>query len=327
MRAVVCEGAGDVSVLHVREDVPQPAPGRDEVLVRVVATALNRADILQRMGRYPAPAGVPANVPGLEFAGVIERIGDAVLERRVGERVFGLVAGGAYAEYLAVHERIAIPIPAGLDFESAAAVPEAFTTAHDALFRLGRFAPGGTLLIQAVGSSVGIAAVQLAKAASGFCIGTSRTQEKLARAREQGADLAVLDDADTEAAVIGFTQKQGVDVIFDFIGPSKLESNLRMLRPCGRIIQIGMLGGVKAEVSFAALTAKRATIIGTMLRHRPLEEKIAAAQEFARGVVPLLGKALHPVIDSVYPLERVREAHTHMENNRNFGKIVLRIST
>lgn len=325
MKAVVCAGAGDVSVLQVRDDVPEPVLGREDVLVRVRATAINRADIMQRMGRYAAPPGVPADIPGLEFAGVIERAGEAVRERSIGERVFGLVAGGAYAEYVAVHERIAVPIPVDMDFETAAAVPEAFTTAHDALFRLGRFQSGQTLLIQAVGSGVGLAGVQLAKAAGGFCAGTSRTQSKLERAREYGADLALLDDAATVEGVLAFTHGKGVDVIFDFIGPSKFETNLRMLRVGGRIVQIGMMGGLKAEVNFGALTAKRASLIGTVLRNRPLEEKIEAAQAFARGVVPLLGTRLRPVIDRVFALDQIREAHTYMESNANFGKIVIRI--
>lgn len=325
MKAIVLDGAGDVSVLKLRDGVAQPVRGPGDVLVRVHATAINRADILQRLGKYPAPPGVPADIPGMEYAGVVEQAGAAVRDFRPGDRVFGLVAGGSYAQYISAHERTVAHIPADMTFESAAAVPEAFITAHDAMFRLGGFSAGAVLLVQAAGSGVGIAAVQLAKATGGLCIGTSRTPEKLERIREHGCDLALLDDADTLARVLDYTEQRGVDLIFEFTGPGKLDTDLKMLRTGGRIIQIGLMGGASAQVNFALLTGKRATVIGTTLRNRPLEEKIAANQAFVRGVLPLLGSKLRPVIDSVFDLADIAQAHTRMERNENFGKIVVRV--
>jgi NADPH:quinone reductase len=326
MKAVVLDGAGDVSVLKVRSDVPQPAVGPSDLLVRIHATAINRADVMQRRGHYPAPPGAVADILGLEYAGEVEATGPAVREFAVGDRVFGLAKGGTYAQYVAVHERTAARIPDGIDFETAAAVPEAFTTAHDAMFRLGGFAMGHTLFVQAVGSSVGLAGVQMAKASGGFCIGTSRTPSKLERAQQEGCDLTLLDDDKTVERTVAYTKGRGVDVVFNFIGPSKYASDLAIVRVEGRIIQIGMLGGSSAQVDLRAMGGKRASIIGTALRSRPLEESIAAAREFAAGVVPLLGTKLRPIIDSVYDLDDVAAAHTRVEKNENFGKVVLRVS-
>lgn len=324
MRAIVITAPGGPEVLEERER-PVPDPGRTEILVRVRATALNRADLLQRRGRYPAGPGVPADIPGLEYAGVVERVGEAVRERRPGERVMGLVAGGAYAEFVRVHEREAVPVPETLSLEEAAATPEAFITAWDALFvRLGLLA-GESLLIHAVGSGVGTAALQLGRVAGARVLGTTRSGWKLERARELGLHVAIdAGQEDFAAAVEEATGGRGVDAILDLVGGAYLERNLACLGMGGRHVVVGTVSGSKAELDLGLLLRKRLTLVGTVLRSRPLEEKIAAAGMLERHVLPLLlAGALRPVVDRVLPFDAVQEAHRHMEADDNFGKVVL----
>ncbi len=317
IRAVVYRGTGGPEVIELAErELRDPGPG--EILVRVAGAGLNRADVMQRRGFYPAPPGAPADVPGLEYAGEVEVTGPGVLRWREGDRVMGVVGGGAMASHVIVHEREAIPVPNGLSLHEAAAVPEVFLTAWDAL-RQAEVRLGDRVLIHAVGSGVGTAAVQLALVSGATPVGTSRTRDKLDRCIEYGLRERVLVEEGKFAEKVG-----RADVILDTIGASYAAENARALAPRGRWIMIGLLGGARGEIPFGALLEKRATVIGTVLRARPLEEKAALAQSFAHEVVPLLDAGrLRPVIDDVLPVERVVEAQARMERNETFGKLVI----
>jgi NADPH:quinone reductase len=322
MRAMVIREHGGPDVLELRE-LPLPEPAADQVRVRVHATALNRADMLQRRGGYPVPFGSPEDVLGLEFAGEVDAVGPLVERLQPGDRVFGIVGGAAYAEFLLTTERMCVAIPENLDLIEAAAIPEVFMTAHDALRQAG-FVAGERVLIHAAGSGVGTAAVQLVRAMGGTSIGTARTAEKLESARALGLDHAVVADGWRErlTAEIG-----AVDVILDFVGSPYLDDNLRALATEGRLVLIGLMGGAKAEIDLSLIQRKRLHVIGTVLRSRPLEQKISVTQAFAREVVPLLRRgAVRPVIDRVFDLEQAAEAHRYMELNANVGKIVLRVA-
>ncbi len=329
MRAVRITAHGGVEALEVGE-MARPVASGDRVRVRVRAAALNRADILQRRGFYPAPPGVPTDVPGLEFAGEVEQIGDEARRWSVGARVFGITAGGAQAEYVVVPESALAGVPDNLSWTEAAAVPEVFITAHDALFTQARLGMGERVLIHAAGSGVGTAAIQLARAAgAGAVYGTARTQEKLERARGYGLDEAVAVGDEPEAfarAVRAWTNRAGVHVILDLVGGDYLTANLDALALRGRMMLVGTLGGSHAPLDFRAVMGKRLNIIGTVLRARSTEEKARAVRHFARHVVPLLARGhVRPVIDSIYPLGEVRAAHERLESNETFGKVVLEI--
>jgi putative PIG3 family NAD(P)H quinone oxidoreductase len=331
MRAVVIVSHGGVEGLEVRE-VERPAvASADRVLVRVRAAALNRADVLQRRGLYPAPTRVVQNIPGLEFAGEVAEIGSEVRALTVGQRVFGITAGGAQAEYVLVPESHLVEIPSELDWAEAAAVPEAFITAHDALFTQAGLALGERVLVHAAGSGVGLAAIQLARAGGAIAYGTSRTAEKLERARGFGLDegVAVGDDPTIFAeAVREWTKGTGVEVILDLVGGSYLGANLEALALKGRLMLVGTTGGQSAALPFGVVMGKRLRITGTMLRGRSLEEKASATRRFAAHVVPLLARGIvRPVIDKVYRMDEVRLAHERMESNASFGKIVLKIAS
>ncbi len=328
MKAIVLEEYGGPEVLRLRE-VPEPVPGPDEVLVRVAATALNRADLLQRMGRYPPPSLRPAHeIPGLEFAGTVERVGERVTTARPGDRVCGLLAGGGYAEYVVTHERMLIPIPEGMSFEEAAAVPEVFLTAFDALFPQADLRLGEVVLVHAGGSGVGTAAIQLARAAGARVLCTLGSAEKAARARELGAELAInYREQDWAAATREATAGRGADVILDFVGAPYLEQNVAAAAPQGRIVFIGTMGGAAGTLNIGLMMQKRLRLFGTVLRARPIEEKIALTQAFIHHALPLFRAGrLHPVVDRVFALHEAPAAHRYMEENRNFGKIVLRVA-
>jgi NADPH:quinone reductase len=329
MRAVVIAGHGGVEKLEVRE-VARPAPAGDRVLVRVRAAALNRADVLQRRGRYPAPPGAPQDIPGLEFAGEIAGLGADARGWRAGRRVFAITAGGAQAEYAVVPGSALVAVPDNLNWVEAAAVPEAFITAHDALFTQGALRPGECVLVHAAGSGVGLAAVQLARAAGARVFGTARTAGKLERAREYGLDegIAVGEDACVIAArVRELTGGAGVDLVVDLVGASYLAANLDALGARGRMVLVGTMGGASAPLDYSLVMQKRLRLAGTVLRSRADWEKARAAQLFASQVVPLLARgAVRPVVDSVFDLAEVRAAHERMESNRSFGKIVLRVT-
>ena len=306
-----------------------PAPVADRVRVRVHAAGLNRADILQRRGSYPAPPGYPQNIPGLEFAGEVDAIGDAVRAWKIGDRVFGITAGGAQAELVVVPESNLARVPAQLSWDDAGAMPEVFITAHDALFTRAGLQMGERVLVHAVASGVGTAAVQLAHATGATVYGTSRSVDKLNRMRELklGMDESVaVGDAPAKfvEAVQKWTNGAGVDVILDLVGGSYFPPSLEALSIRGRIISVGTTAGAKSEIDLGLLKQKRAAIIGTMLRTRSIEEKAEAIRRFAAAVLPLVSRGrIRPVIDRVYPVNQVRDAHERLESNPSFGKIVL----
>jgi NADPH2:quinone reductase len=323
MRAIVITQPGGPEVLR-EEERPAPEPGPGQIRVRVRASALNRADLMQRRGHYPAPPGAPADIPGLEYAGEVEALGPGCTLWEPGSRVMGIVGGGGHAEYVRVHEREAIAVPEGFSWPEAAAIPEAFLTAYDALRQLG-VRMGETVLIHAVGSGVGTAALQLARAAGATTLGTSRTAAKLERATALGLHLAI--DTSREewvARVERETGGQGVAAILDLVGGDFLEGNLRVLAPRGRAIVVGTIAGGKAPLDLGLLLRKRLTLVGTMLRSRPLEEKIALARDFAAHALPLFSSAaLRPVVGHTFPFSAIQDAHRLMESNDSFGKIVL----
>jgi NADPH:quinone reductase len=329
MRAVVITSHGGVDGIGVLEVDTPPAPTADRVRVRVHAAGLNRADILQRRGHYPAPSGYPPNIPGMEFAGEVESIGNAVRTWKVGDRVFGITGGGAQAEFVVVPESNLAWIPPELGWVEAGAMPEVFITAHDALFTRAGLHMGERVLIHAAASGVGTAAIQVAHAAGATVYGTSRTADKLQRIHELnlGLDKSVAvggRPSNFVEAVQKWTNGAGVDVILDLVGGSYFSANLEALASRGRLVCVGTMAGAKSEIDLGLLLRKRATIIGTMLRGRSIEEKAEATRLFASSVLPLVSRgAIRPVIDRVYPVEEVRDAHERMESNASFGKIVL----
>lgn len=327
MRALTITRPGGPEVLELC-DVPDPVFGPEEVLVRVRASALNRADLLQRRGLYPAPPGAPADIPGLEFAGEIAACGELVTSLQPGDRVMGIVGGGGQAQKLRLHERLCLRIPPGMSFENAAAVPEAFLTAYDALFFRGKLRPGEAVLLHAAGSGVGTAAAVIATVAGASVIALSRSAEKRAKLSALGAhhvldpELPGLVESIRMAAGGG-----GVALVIDFLGASSFALNIEVLALQGRLVLVGTMSGSKVEADLSALMRKRLTVVGTVLRSRPLEEKIELVQAFSRTMLPLLAAGrIAPVVDRVVPLEDAAEAHAAMERNDNFGKIVLSVS-
>jgi len=325
MRAVVLRSHGGPEVLTF-EDITVPAPQSDEILVRVRATALNRADLLQRMGFYPNPFPSEFDVPGMEFAGTVGAVGSRVKQWRVGDEVMGIVSGGAYAEQLVVHERQAMCIPAGVSLADAAAVPEVFITAWDALVVQGGLTSGRWALVHAAGSGVGTAAIQICKAIGASVIATCSTN-KVAACKALGADVVVdYKSADFVEATKTATGGRGVDVVLDVIGADYLDRNIAALALKGHIVQVGVMGGGNISFNLGALMPKRGKISGTVLRARPLEEKIAISQRFGLEVLPMFATgALKPVIDRRYAFAQISEAHAYMETNANIGKIVIDI--
>ena len=331
MKAVIISGAGGTEVLHI-QDVPEPSPGPNEVLVRVIASALNRADILQREGKYPPPPDAPQQIPGMEFAGVVSSLGEKAHMWRVGQRVFGIVAGGAHAEYLTAHERILAEVPENLSWSEAAAVPEAFITVHDAMWKQAELRPSETVLIHAVGSGVGLAAVQLARAMNAVPFGTSRTKDKIESAKPLGLQEGLVSSDGPALAdelkdfARSATGGRGFNVVMDLVGGHYASASLHALAPRGRMMLVGTMAGRKSEFDLGAILGKRLRITGTVLRARPLEEKIAVTRSFADEVVPLLARGvLRAVVDSEFRLSAIRAAHERMESNQTFGKVVILI--
>jgi putative PIG3 family NAD(P)H quinone oxidoreductase len=324
MRAVLMREPGGPEVLELG-DAAMPVPGARHIRVRVHATAVNRADLMQRRGHYPAPAGWPTDIPGLEYAGVVEQTGPRVQRWRGGERVMGLVGGGSYAEYVVVHEDEAVPIPERLSFAEAAAIPEAFLTAHDALrMRLGVPQPAsGSILIHAVASGVGSAAMQLAHVMGLQVYGTARSAWKLEPLRSL-APATLIDVTTHDFVELIRAQLGGVDYIMDLVGGNYLEKNLLAAAPRARVAVVGLVAGATAQLDMRTLLNKRLTIVGTVLRARPLEEKIQVARSFEQEVVPwLVDGRVRPVIDRVLPMQAVQEAHRVAEANESVGKVVL----
>jgi putative PIG3 family NAD(P)H quinone oxidoreductase len=322
MRAVVLREHGDESVLHL-EDVPDPTPGPEEVLVDVAASALNRADLLQRAGRYPGP---PADieVPGLEFSGRVAATGTRVTAWRAGDAVMGIVAAGGHAERLVTHERMCVAVPGAVAVEDGAAIPEVYITAHDALVTQGGLTAGRTALVHAGASGVGTAAILIAGAMGARIIVTC-SSSKVEACRALGADVVVdYTTTDFRDAVRDHTGGDGVDVVLDVVGGEYTERNLDCLKRQGRIVQVGVMGDPTATVPLGKLLQQRASLVGTVLRSRPLEQKIDATQRFAAELLPLFSTGrLRPVIDRRYRLDDIADAHRYMATNANVGKIVL----
>lgn len=326
MRAVVLSGHGEPDVLQL-VDVPEPVPGPEEVLVDVAATALNRADLLQRRGFYPNPFPEDRETPGMEFSGTVAAVGSRVRAWRPGDQVMGIVSGGAYAQRLVLHERQAVRVPRGVALADAAAIPEVFITAWDALVLQGGLTSGRWALVHAAASGVGTAAVQICRAIGARSVGTC-SAGKVAAVRALGADVVVDHQSqDFVAATMEATGGRGADVVLDVVGGAYLDRNVAALAPRGTIVQVGVMGGGSTTFNLAALMPKRARLVGTVLRARPLDEKIAVSQRFAAEVVPLFESgALRPVIDRRYSLDAIAGAHAYMETNANVGKIVIDVA-
>jgi putative PIG3 family NAD(P)H quinone oxidoreductase len=325
MRAIVITQPGGPEVLQ-EQDRPLPEPGLGQIRVRIRASALNRADLHQRRGTYSAPPGAPPDIAGMEYAGEVDALGPSADLWQVGARVMGLVGGGGHAEYVCVHEREAMPVAASLSWEEAAAIPEAFLTAYDALVRQLHVRAGEWLLIHAIGSGIGTAALQVAHASGLRVLGTSRSAAKLERAKELGLDVGIdTSDDGWPTRVEEATAGKGIDVILDLIGGSYLAASIRALKPRGRLILVGLTAGRSAELDLGVILNKRVHIVGTMLRSRSLEEKITLAREFSERMLPLFESGeLRAVIDRVFSFREIRDAHRLMESDSNFGRIVLR---
>jgi hypothetical protein len=326
MKAVVLREHGGPEVLQI-EDVPSPTFGAEDILVSVAATALNRADLLQRMGFYPNPFPQGPEIPGLEFAGTVRAVGERVTAWKVGDKVMGIVSGGAYAEELALHERQAMAVPTGMSLHDAAAIPEVFITAWDALVVQGGLTSGRWAMVHAGASGVGTAAIQICKAIGARIIVTC-SSGKVQSCKDLGADVVVdYGSQDFVEEVQKATNGKGVDVVLDVIGGDYVERNIASLAVKGHIIQVGVMAGKPMPFNVGLLLGKRASITGTVLRARPLDEKIAITQRFASEMLPLFETgALKPVIDSSYSIADVAKGHEFMATNGNVGKIVIDIA-
>ncbi len=322
MRAVILRSHGGPEVLTI-EDVDDPTPGHDEIVVDVEHTAINRADVLQRMGLYPDPRGRAIEIPGLEYSGVVSAVGADVSGWSIGDRAMGIEAGGCYAQKVATHARQALPVPAAVDSADAAAIPEVFLTAWDALVVQGGLTSGRWALVHAGASGVGTAAIQIAKAI-GARIAVTCSAGKAEACRALGADVVLERSPADWLGELRSAIPGGVDVVLDVIGGDEADRNLQACRMDGTIIQVGLMGGGSANVNIGLILGKRITWIGTTLRARPLERKLALSQRFIDEVLPLFeaGRLL-PVIDSRYPFDRIADAHRHIESNANVGKILI----
>jgi len=325
MKAIIMDQFGGAEVLKMGE-APQPEPKPDDLLVRVRVSALNRADTLQRMGNYPSPPG-DSEILGLELAGEVAGWGSNVSGFSEGDRVFGLVGGGGYAEYALLDAQMAMRIPDGWSFEEAAAVPEVFFTANETVFVLGGLQEGESVLVHAGGSGVGTAAIQMAHHIGATVYFTAGSQDKIDRAMALGADAGInYKTQDFVEEIKKLTDGAGVDVVEDFLGASYLAGNMEVLKTTGRLVVVATMGGIKTEINLNLLMRKRLTIHGSVMRSRPLEEKRGITQRFEERWLPaLVSKDLKPIIDSSFPLAEAAAAHTYMEANQNFGKILLTV--
>ncbi|WP_420439008.1 NAD(P)H-quinone oxidoreductase [Candidatus Palauibacter sp.] len=333
MRAIRIREPGGPEVLELVER-DDPVAGAGEVQVRVRFAGINRADLLQRMGRYPAPADAPPDIPGLEFAGEIETVGAGVAGWSTGDRVMGILGGGGYGERVTVPAGQLLPVPPTLSWTEAGAIPEVFLTAADALIERGRLRPGECVLVHTAGGGVGTAALQLARAAGAGAIIATASADKLRRLREAGLphDLAVDRRAGSFAdAIAQHTARVGADVILDTVGAPYCEANMASLATLGRLVIVGVMGGMKVEADLRYLMGKRATVVGTVLRARAKAEKAILTEMFATRFLPGFTAPerdpshLRPVIDRVFPLAEAAAAHRYVESNRSFGKVLLDI--
>ncbi len=325
MKAIVRDRDGGPEVLQLSEVAP-PQPTQTQLLMDVKATALNRADLIQRRGGYPPPPD-ESEILGLEIAGTVLGMGAAVTGFKEGDRVFGLVGGGGYAEQAVIDYRMAMCVPDEWSFEEAAAVPEVFFTANENIFTLGQLTEGESILIHAGGSGVGTAGIQIANHVGARVFVTAGTPNKIGGCKALGAIAGInYKQSDFVAEIERLTDGEGVDVVLDFIGAPYLARNLQILKTKGRLLQVGLMGGAATEIDLGIVMRKRLQVIGSVMRPQSLDEKIAITQRFVQRWLPALkAGTLRSVIDSVYPLAQAREAHQYMEANRNFGKIILKI--
>ncbi|MDO3377372.1 NAD(P)H-quinone oxidoreductase [Geoalkalibacter halelectricus] len=327
MKAVLLEGFGGIEVLKVGE-AQRPVPKEGEVLIKVVATSINRPDLVQREGKYPPPPG-DSEILGLEVAGTIEEIGPGVNGWQKGQRVMTLVGGGGYAEYAVAYASHLMPIPESLSFEEAACVCESYITAFLNVFMLGEFRDGQTAILHGGGGGVNTAGIQLAKALTpNSKLIITAHPSKIERVKELGADLVVdfTQTPDFSDAVKEFTNKKGVNLILDHVGAKYLAPNMNSLGYTGRLVIIGVISGIKAELNLALMMVKRQQIIGSVLRSRPVTEKAEIVAEFTRRALPKFAdRSIVPIIEKVFSIDEVVEAHRMMEEDRHFGKIVLKI--
>ena len=322
MRAVIVTEYGGPEVLTVAE-VPDPVPGPDEILVRVAHTAVNRADTLQRLGAYPDPHRREFEILGLEFAGTVAAVGERVTLWQPGDRVMGIESGACYAECVVTHERQALPVPSTVDLSAAAAIPEVFLTAWDALVVQGGLTSGRWALVHAGASGVGTAAIQIARSI-GARVAVTCSVRKMDACRELGADLVLERSPSDWSAALRSAVPGGVDVILDVVGGEEANRNLSCVRQQGTIVQVGLMGGAQTPVNLGLLLVKRAHWIGTTLRARPLEQKVVLAQRFIAEVLPRFEDgSLRPVIDTRFALDGIADAHRHMEADANVGKILI----
>ncbi len=324
MRAIIFKEFGGPQVLQVLSDIPMPEPTINQLLVRVKACALNRADILQRKGKYPPPPG-ESDILGIEISGEVVGILNPSSEFKLGDRVFGLVGSGAYAEYCVIDESCAMHIPDKLSFVEAAAIPEAFLTAHEAVLTLGELKPSDSILIHAGASGVGSAAIQLAALTGATIFSTASSDKKIEKIKSLGsAYLVNYKKDDLFAEIKKLTNNQGVNVIIDFIGASYLANHLELLQPCGRLVIVGLMGGTRSEINLGLIQSKRLQIKGLAMRTRPIQEKRHITQLFKTHYLPFFTEEkLKPVIDSIFSFQDVQLAHQRMEDNANIGKIIL----
>lgn len=324
MRAAVITRPGGPEVLEIR-DVETPRPGPHDVLVRVRSSGLNRADIHQRKGGYPAPPGSPSDIPGLEYAGEIAELGAEVRGHAVGDRVYGIAGGGAHAEFISVPAVTIARAPSSLTWTDAGAVPEAFITAHDALITQGGLRAGGRVLIHAVGSGVGLAAVQVARAIGAVPFGTSRTADKIDRALPYGLERgATIEDAKALPDIALEWAPTGFDVVLDLVGGAYTPASVETLATRGRLMLVGLVAGATATFDLRRILTKRAAVIGTVLRARSVTEKASATEAFTRDLFDHFESGrLRPVVDRVYGLAEIADAHRRMESNESFGKVVV----
>lgn len=328
MHAIVIRTPGGPEVLELR-NVADPEPPHGHVRIRVKFAGVNRADLIQRAGFYPAPPGVPADIPGLEYVGTIDAVGEGTTRFKGGERVYGLVGGGAYAEYILAHEREVALAPQSPSDEVVGAAPEAFVTAYDALVTRGRLQPGERVLVHAAGSGVGTAGVQIARALGCTVLGTSRTADKLERCRTIGLDHGIVTtSAKFAAAVLESTGGAGVDVVLDLVGGAYVSETIQAAASRARIVLVGLTAGAQADVNLGLVLRKRLEIIGTVLRSRPLEEKLEAARLLERTITPWLERGVvRPVVDRIFPLAEAAQAHKYVASNESFGKVLLDVQT
>ncbi|MFK8005576.1 MAG: NAD(P)H-quinone oxidoreductase [Saprospiraceae bacterium] len=326
MKAILLKEFGGPEQLYLGE-AKKPTPSSNEVLVKVKTTALNRADTLQRMGKYPPPPGASLII-GLEMAGVIEAVGIEVTDWKVGDRVCALLAGGGYAEFVTIHSQCLIPIPEGFDFEKATAIPEVFLTAYQAIFYLSKFKKGERILIHAGASGVGTAAIQLAKSLGAREIIVTASAGKHQICKDLGADFTIdYKTQNFEEEVSKITNGEGVDVIIDFLAAPYFQKNINSLNFDGRMVMLALMGGWKVEeLILANILRKRLHIMGSTLRARTLDYKIGLTKDFSDyALAKFTTGELKPVIDSIFDWKEVADAHRLMESNGNSGKIVLRV--